>query len=115
MHLEMDKKHHPAAVAAAGLTTLDFPFVSDIVRSRILSTLIVGAEKCFTWRRLGGFIRDVSSGTPTTDGWLRKKSQRSLACTRWCIMWSSVLTAHHGNILLVSCVMMTLVPVLVDG
>ena len=51
------KKHHPAAVAAAaGLTTLDFPFVSDIVRSRILSTLIVGAEKCFTWRRLGGFI-----------------------------------------------------------
>ena len=54
-HLEVDKKHHPAAVAAAGLTTLDFPFVSDIVRSRILSTLIVGAEKCFTWRRLGGF------------------------------------------------------------
>lgn len=56
VHLELDIKHHPAAVAAAGLTTLDFPFVSDIVRSRILSTLIVGAEKCFTWRRLGGFI-----------------------------------------------------------
>ena len=60
---------HPAAVAAAGLMTFDFPFVSDIVRSRILSTLIVGAEKCFTCWFFGGFIRDVSSGTtPTTDG-----------------------------------------------
>ena len=68
-HLEMDeKKDHPAAVAAAGLTTLDFPFVSDIVRSRILSTLIVGAEKCFTCR-LGGF-RDVSSGFFADNRWV---------------------------------------------
>ena len=36
--------------------------VSDIVRSKILSTLIVGAEKCFTcvdWGWMGG--REVSS------------------------------------------------------
>ena len=62
--VEINKSHPAAVVAAAGLMTLDFPFVSDIVRSRILSTLIVGAEKCFTcwfWEDL--LVGDVSSGT----------------------------------------------------
>ena len=46
---------HPAAVAGPGSGFVPFMRVSDIVRSKILSTLIVGAEKCFTCVDWGGW------------------------------------------------------------
>ena len=54
---------HPAAVAGPGSGFVPFMRVSDIVRSKILSTLIVGAEKCFTcvWIGVDGGGWEVSS------------------------------------------------------